>query len=75
MRAWLAQATRTPPGRLRLAGVVLAVLTVAFGGLTAWQLETRASAADRVVSYSQPLSRDAAEIHRSLADEIGRAHV
>ncbi|WP_316527216.1 hypothetical protein [Kitasatospora brasiliensis] len=67
-RARLAQATRTPPGRLRLAGVVLAVLTVAFGGLTAWQLETRAQAADRVVSYSQPLSRDAAEIHRSLAD-------
>ncbi|MER7843646.1 hypothetical protein ABTZ03_06815 [Kitasatospora sp. NPDC096077] len=68
VRARLAQATRTPPGRLRLAGVVLAVLTVAFGGLTAWQLETRAQAADRVVSYSQPLSRDAAEIHRSLAD-------
>ncbi|MFB7911817.1 hypothetical protein ACFC1T_35825 [Kitasatospora sp. NPDC056076] len=68
MRARLAQATRTPPGRLRIAGVVLAVLTVAFGGLTAWQLETRAQAADRVVSYSQPLSRDAAEIHRSLAD-------
>ncbi|MFE4515975.1 hypothetical protein ACFRMQ_17490 [Kitasatospora sp. NPDC056783] len=67
-RARLAQATRTPPGRLRLAGVVLAVLTVAFGGLTAWQLETRAQAADRVVSDSQPLSRDAAEIHRSLAD-------
>ncbi|MGW7448728.1 hypothetical protein [Kitasatospora sp. NPDC054795] len=67
-RARLAQATRTPPGRLRLAGVVLAVLTVAFGGLTAWQLETRAQAADRVVSYSQPLSRDAAEIHRNLAD-------
>ncbi|MEU9045535.1 MULTISPECIES: hypothetical protein [unclassified Kitasatospora] len=68
VRARLAQATRTAPGRLRLAGVVLAVLTVAFGGLTAWQLETRAQAADRVVSYSQPLSRDAAEIHRNLAD-------
>ncbi|MFG2908338.1 hypothetical protein ACGF13_25135 [Kitasatospora sp. NPDC048286] len=68
VRARLAQATRTPPGRLRLTGVVLAVLTVAFGGLTAWQLETRAQAADRVVSYSQPLSRDAAEIHRNLAD-------
>ncbi|MFG3225554.1 hypothetical protein ACGF07_12365 [Kitasatospora sp. NPDC048194] len=68
MRARLARATRTAPGRLRLAGALLAVLTVAFGGLTAWQLETRASAADRVVSYSQPLSRDAAEIHRSLAD-------
>ncbi|RKT10947.1 hypothetical protein BX285_4877 [Streptomyces sp. 1114.5] len=68
VRARLAQATRTAPGRLRLAGVVLTVLTVAFGGLTAWQLETRAQAADRVVSYSQPLSRDAAEIHRNLAD-------
>ncbi|WP_051711868.1 hypothetical protein [Streptomyces sp. NRRL S-350] len=68
VRARLAEATRTAPGRLRLAGVLLAVLTVAFGGLTAWQLETRAQAADRVVSYSQPLSRDAAEIHRSLAD-------
>ncbi|MFJ6382285.1 hypothetical protein ACIQI7_20065 [Kitasatospora sp. NPDC092039] len=68
VRARLAQATRTPPGRLRLAGVLLAVLAVAFGGLTAWQLETRAQAADRVVSYSQPLSRDAAEIHRNLAD-------
>ncbi|MFJ8625175.1 hypothetical protein ACIRD3_20345 [Kitasatospora sp. NPDC093550] len=68
VRARLAQATRTAPGRLRLAGAVLAVLTVAFGALTAWQLETRAQAADRVVSYSQPLSRDAAEIHRNLAD-------
>ncbi|MEV7775769.1 hypothetical protein [Kitasatospora sp. NPDC086791] len=68
VRARLAQATRTAPGRLRLAGVVLTVATVAFGALTAWQLETRAQAADRVVSYSQPLSRDAAEIHRNLAD-------
>ncbi|MFI8459200.1 hypothetical protein [Kitasatospora sp. NPDC085464] len=68
VRARLAQAGQTAPGRIRLAGVVLATLTVAFGGLTAWQLETRAQAADRVVSYSQPLSRDAAEIHRNLAD-------
>ncbi|MEU3567521.1 hypothetical protein AB0E96_03680 [Kitasatospora sp. NPDC036755] len=67
MRARLAQATRTPPNRLRLAGVVLAVLTIAFGGLTAWQLEDRARAAERVVTHSQPLSRDAAEIHRRLA--------
>lgn len=68
VRARLARATRTPPGRLRLAGVALAVLTVAFGGLTAWQLEARAAAADRVVSYSQPLSQNAADIHRRLAD-------
>ncbi|MBV6697619.1 hypothetical protein [Kitasatospora aureofaciens] len=68
LKARLTRASRTAPGRLRLAGAVLAVLTVAFGGLTAWQLETRAQAAERVVSYSQPLSRDAADIHRSLAD-------
>ncbi|MFI6157056.1 hypothetical protein ACIBCA_30735 [Kitasatospora sp. NPDC051170] len=64
----LSRATRTAPGRLRIAGALLATLTIAFGALTAWQLETRAQAADRVVGYSQPLSRDAAEIHRSLAD-------
>ncbi|MGA5822418.1 hypothetical protein ACPC54_31700 [Kitasatospora sp. NPDC094028] len=68
LMARLARSTSTAPGRLRLAGVLLTVLAVAFGTLTAWQLETRAQAADRVVSYSQPLSRDAAEIHRSLAD-------
>ncbi|MQS14357.1 hypothetical protein F7Q99_19325 [Streptomyces kaniharaensis] len=68
VKARLARATRTAPGRLRLAGAVLAVLTAAFGGLTAWQLETRAQAAERVVSYSQPLSQAAADIHRSLAD-------
>lgn len=66
--ARLARATRTAPGRLRIAGALLATLTIAFGALAAWQLETRAQAADRVVGYSQPLSRDAAEIHRSLAD-------
>ncbi|WP_234327506.1 hypothetical protein [Streptomyces sp. NRRL WC-3742] len=66
--ARLSHATRTAPGRLRIAGALLATLTIAFGALTAWQLETRAQAADRVVGYSQPLSRDAAEIHRSLAD-------
>ncbi|MFE2414883.1 hypothetical protein ACFXDE_41785 [Kitasatospora sp. NPDC059408] len=68
VKARLARAARTAPGRLRLAGAVLAVLTVAFGGLSAWQLESRAQAAERVVSYSQPLSQAAADIHRSLAD-------
>ncbi|WP_329489937.1 hypothetical protein OG618_25920 [Kitasatospora sp. NBC_01246] len=64
----LRRATRTAPGRLRLAGALLAVLTVAFGALTAWQVNSRAQAAERVVSYSQPLSQAAADIHRSLAD-------
>ncbi|MFJ9950482.1 hypothetical protein [Kitasatospora sp. NPDC091207] len=64
----LRQAGRTAPGRLRLAGALLTVLTVAFGALTAWQVNSRAQAAERVVSYSQPLSQAAADIHRSLAD-------
>ncbi|MCX5210428.1 hypothetical protein OG689_14195 [Kitasatospora sp. NBC_00240] len=64
----IADARHTAPGRLRLAGAMLAVLTVAFGLLTAWQVDSRAQAADRVVSYSQPLSQAAADIHRSLAD-------
>ncbi|MEU8135436.1 hypothetical protein [Streptodolium elevatio] len=58
----------TPPGRLRVAGVVLCALVVVFGALAAWQVNERAQAADRLVSHSGPLSHDAAEIYRSLAD-------
>ncbi|MFJ6697797.1 hypothetical protein ACIQM4_17250 [Streptomyces sp. NPDC091272] len=58
----------TEPGRLRIIGAVLAALVVAFGAVTAWQVSDRASAADDVVSRSQPLSADAASIYRSLAD-------
>ncbi|MGW4892326.1 hypothetical protein ACWEQL_08670 [Kitasatospora sp. NPDC004240] len=68
LRARLERATRTAPGRLRLAGALLAALTLAFGALTAWQADSRARAAERVVSYSQPLSQAAADIRRSLAD-------
>ncbi|MER5353200.1 hypothetical protein ABT093_23055 [Kitasatospora sp. NPDC002551] len=66
--ARLGRATRTAPGRLRLAGALLAVLTLAFGALTAVQLNARAAAAERVVRSSQPLSQAAADISRSLAD-------
>ncbi|MER5971395.1 hypothetical protein ABT112_16930 [Streptomyces sp. NPDC002055] len=58
----------TEPGRLRIIGALLAVLVVAFGGVTAWQTSGREAAADDVVRRSQPLSADAASIHRSLAD-------
>nr|WP_206314493.1 hypothetical protein [Streptomyces coryli] len=58
----------TEPGRLRIIGAVLAALVVAFAAITAWQVADRASAADSVVERSQPLSRDAASIYRSLAD-------
>ncbi|MFC8450822.1 hypothetical protein [Kitasatospora sp. NPDC057223] len=66
--AALAESRHTAPGRLRLASLLLAALAVAFGALTVWQVNSRAQAADRVVSYSQPLSQAAADIHRSLAD-------
>ncbi len=66
--ARLGRVTRTAPGRLRLAGVLLVALTLAFGGLTAAQVNSRAAAAQRVVSDSHPLSQAAAEINRALAD-------
>ncbi|MFD9130542.1 hypothetical protein [Kitasatospora sp. NPDC059571] len=66
--AGLRRSAGTPPGRLRLAGAVLAALALLFGAAVAWQAGARADAADRVVTHSQPLSRDATEIYRSLAD-------
>ncbi|WP_329579944.1 hypothetical protein OG500_13145 [Kitasatospora sp. NBC_01250] len=64
---WRAAAD-SAPGRLRLASVGLVVLVLGFGALTGWQLTGRSQAADRLVTRSQPLSQQAAEIHRSLAD-------
>ncbi|MDV9177260.1 hypothetical protein R6V09_44940, partial [Streptomyces sp. W16] len=61
-------AATTEPGRLRAIGALLAVLVVAFGAVTAWQTDSRATAADDVLHHSQPLSSDAADIYRSLAD-------
>ncbi|WP_344635150.1 hypothetical protein [Kitasatospora cystarginea] len=66
--AWPRRATRTAPARLRTAAVLLTALVLAFGALTAWQAAARARAAGQVVSHSQPLSQNAAEIYRSLAD-------
>ncbi|WP_210589831.1 hypothetical protein [Streptomyces sp. GESEQ-35] len=64
----LRAAATTEPGRLRIIGAVLALLVVAFGAVTAWQTTERAAAADDVLHSSQPLSSDAADIYRSLAD-------
>ncbi|MFI5754665.1 hypothetical protein [Streptomyces sp. NPDC051569] len=58
----------TEPGRLRVVGAALALLALLFGAVTAWEAADRFSAADNVVSHSQPLSADAADIYRSLAD-------
>lgn len=64
----LRAAATTEPGRLRIIGAVLALLVVAFGAVTAWQTTERAGSADAVLHSSQPLSSDAADIYRSLAD-------
>ncbi|MEV4438676.1 hypothetical protein AB0K09_06570, partial [Streptomyces sp. NPDC049577] len=58
----------TEPGRLRAIGAALAGLLVVFGAVTAWQVTDRSAASDAVVERSQPLSADAADIYRSLAD-------
>ncbi|MEG8277509.1 hypothetical protein [Streptomyces sp. AHA2] len=64
----LRAAATTEPGRLRVIGALLAALVVAFGAVGAWQMTDRAAAADDVLTSSQPLSSDAADIYRSLAD-------
>ncbi|TXS57676.1 hypothetical protein EAO77_02545 [Streptomyces sp. t39] len=64
----LRAAATTEPGRLQIVGAVLAALMVVFGAVTALEVSDRAAAADDVVSRSQPLSRDAASVYRSLAD-------
>lgn len=64
----LRAAAVTEPGRLRIIGALLALLVVAFGAVTAWQMTDRTTAADDVLNSSQPLSSDAADIYRSLAD-------
>lgn len=64
----LRTAATTEPGRLRIIGAVLALLVVAFGTVTAWQMTERSTAADDVLHRSQPLSASAADIYRSLAD-------
>lgn len=73
-RAWRETSDRvrgaatTEPGRLRIIGAVLALLAVAFGGVTAWQITERSTAAGNVLHHSGPLSSDAADIYRLLAD-------
>ncbi|MGN5634663.1 hypothetical protein AAIO99_21790 [Streptomyces sp. AC154] len=64
----LRAAATTEPGRLQIIGAVLALLVVAFGAVTAFEVSGRAASADDVVTHSQPLSADAADIYSSLAD-------
>ncbi|MFE1053176.1 hypothetical protein [Streptomyces rochei] len=64
----LRAAAVTEPGRLRIIGALLAALVVAFGTVAAWQMHERSAAADDVLFRSQPLTSDAADIYRSLAE-------
>ncbi|MFB6705784.1 hypothetical protein ACFCW6_13835 [Streptomyces sp. NPDC056333] len=66
--ARLRAAATTEPGRLQIIGAALAALVIAFGAVTAFEISGRAAATDDVVSRSQPLSAEAANIYRSLAD-------
>ncbi|MFE0462629.1 hypothetical protein ACFW1A_25575 [Kitasatospora sp. NPDC058965] len=66
--ARLRRTADTAPGRLRLAAAVLTVLVLGLGAVTGWEVNDRTAAADQVVTHSQPLSQNAAEIYRSLAD-------
>jgi hypothetical protein len=49
-------------------GALLVLLVVGFGAVTAWQVADRQAAAGNVLDHSAPLSANAAEIYRSLAD-------
>lgn len=64
----LRAAVGTEPGRLRLIGAALTGLLLFFGATTFWQLAERAESAHTARESSQPLSRNAADIYRSLAD-------
>ncbi|MBC3842388.1 hypothetical protein GXW82_25935 [Streptacidiphilus sp. 4-A2] len=57
-----------PVRRLWSLGSVLALLAVLFGVLSYVQVAQRSDAAANVVEHSQPLSDDAAQIFRTLAD-------
>ena len=58
----------TPIRRLWSLGSVLALLALLFGVLCYVQVVQRSDAATSVVEHSQPLSDDAAQIFRTLAD-------
>ena len=58
----------TTPGKLRLLLLVLVLLSVAWGGLTAFAVNQYSSAASSVVAVREPLSLDAQQIYRHLSD-------
>ncbi|MEU6440143.1 hypothetical protein [Streptomyces sp. NPDC047046] len=57
----------TEPGRLRLIGAGLALLLLAFGAASAWQVSGRAAAAHDVLHVSEPQVNTSALIYGELA--------
>jgi len=59
---------RTTPTRLRLLMIGLLLASLAWGAVGAWAVSQHASAAQDVVSTSEPLSLSAQQMYRSLSD-------
>ena len=59
---------RTTPTRLRLLMIGLLLVSLAWGAVGAWAVSQHASAAQDVVSTSEPLSLSAQQMYRSLSD-------
>ena len=58
----------TTPGRLWLLLLILVILSLAWGVVSALTADQHASAAAQVVAVSEPLSLDAEQIYQSLSD-------
>lgn len=59
---------RTTPGRLRLALIGLVAASLAWGALAGFTVSQYSSAANSVVSTSEPLTLDAQRIYHDLSD-------
>lgn len=59
---------KTTPGRLSLIALVLILISLLAGGLTAWSVQRRAAALQDLATRSEPLSIAAQEVYRSLSD-------
>ncbi len=58
----------TTPGKLRLLLAGLVLVCLIWGTVAAWVVSQRASGASEVVSVSEPVSLDGAQIYRALSD-------
>jgi hypothetical protein len=63
-----AAGTRTTPAKLRAMLIGLLAVSFLWGVVAAWTVAEHASAADNVVTVSEPLSLDAQQIYRALSD-------